>query len=730
FLGAIIISSIFSQARRVSFLSFSPDSFFWVGMYVIAFFAPILLLKSKKSFKNVALAFMGGIGLLALFSYLQLSDVFIFPWDFAQGVGFSPAGSVFAAGFLSAAAFAAIVAYVSIADIKKNNRLALWVVAAIFGLMILQINLWSIWASLAAAFVLVAIVAGARTLRQKEPSLQLLLAPFFVIMLSLFFMIIGPNVPSFLAGTAEVGMPLDATLDIAADSLQGIRWISGTGPGTFSYNYALHRPADLNQTNFWSLQFGQGYSALSTYLSTWGILGVIAFIAFIAVIIGKIISGLTKNSDQKYKDNPTFYALAVSALAVIGVLTTALFFYRGNAVMHLFLFLAAGTSLAALARIRAFKRFKLNVTKNPQVMIVSSLLALAVISVAFGGLYLVGQKYIAQAHLASAVKIYQTEQSADKTLEKLQKALNINPSDDAILRTTAQAFILKMAEIAESQELRQEDVTQQFSATFESALSAARQATVANPKELKNWTQLASVLSNAIGLAEGAEDGAISAYNEAIKLAPNDPSLPLAQARVYLNAADVIQAQLGALAQSGQGEAQQEKQLAEKRITFLNKAVEKIEESLALKQDYTTARLLLASAYQRLGELDKAIAETRSLAEIAPNDPNLAFQLGLLYWQKEEHENARIQLERAITLADGDFANARYYLGLAYFELDNRPAAVGQFEILVKDNPDNELVKTVLDNLKNGRGPFEQVQPPQDEAPIEEQPSEEPALSE
>jgi len=53
---------------------------------------------------------------------------------------------------------------------------------------------------------------------------------------------------------------------------------------------------------------------------------------------------------------------------------------------------------------------KFDVTKKPQVMITSSMAALILITVAFGGMYILGQRYLARVYLAQGISQYQQDQ--------------------------------------------------------------------------------------------------------------------------------------------------------------------------------------------------------------------------------------------------------------------------------------------------------------------------------
>ena len=114
------------------------------------------------------------------------------------------------------------------------------------------------------------------------------------------------------------------------------------------------------------------------------------------------------------------------------------------------------------------------------------------------------------------------------------------------------------------------------------------------------------------------------------------------------------------------------------------------------------------------------INELEKTKGLAPEDIGLAFQLGLIYYQKEDFERAKTELERTTSL-NPNYANALYFLGLTYEKLDRRDEAIRVFERVVVLNPEHPIATAVLNNLKTGQEPLKGVieeQPPQ--APIKE----------
>jgi len=77
----------------------------------------------------------------------------------------------------------------------------------------------------------------------------------------------------------------------------------------------------------------------------------------------------------------------------------------------------------------------------------------------------------------------------------------------------------------------------------------------------------------------------------------------------------------------------------------------------------------------------------------APNDPGIAFQLGLLYWRKNEAKKAQEEFKKAAHLSP-TFSNALYMLGLSYDLMGQTEEAMAQFEKVA------QLIQTMSKLLK------------------------------
>ena len=104
----------------------------------------------------------------------------------------------------------------------------------------------------------------------------------------------------------------------------------------------------------------------------------------------------------------------------------------------------------------------------------------------------------------------------------------------------------------------------------------------------------------------------------------------------------------------------------------------------------------------------------QAAALLNPTEVGTLFQLGLLYYRKDDFKSARIVFERTVELSP-TYSNARYFLGVVYDRLGDREAALAQFQAVLALNPDSGEVKQIISNLNAGKRALSGVaSPPED----------------
>ena len=127
---------------------------------------------------------------------------------------------------------------------------------------------------------------------------------------------------------------------------------------------------------------------------------------------------------------------------------------------------------------------------------------------------------------------------------------------------------------------------------------------------------------------------------------------------------------------------------------------------------------LLAQIEISEGNIKDAIKLIEAGSTLAFDNPAVFFQLGVLKYSDKEknYKGAAEAFEKAVAL-NASYSNARYFLGLSYYNLGRTAEAINQFELVQSLNQNNKEVELILKNLREGRAPFTNATPPIDGKP-------------
>ena len=446
---------------------------------------------------------------------------------------------------------------------------------------------------------------------------------------------------------------------------------------------------------FFGTRFASGASEVLNWLVTKGAVGLLLLLALFGTVTFRGAKSLLRFEGENF-----VWMLGLGTFASLTALIVSTLLYP-TSFMLWFLF---WTLLGALAFVGAKKVSHFTVATYPFLALGSSFVFLIVLIFGLGLLFVGGQKYVAEAQYLNGVRASQAG-NLDGAIGKVLSAANLNPAVDLYWRDLSQLYLTQVNQIAANPGLSPEERQQQTQVAVSNAVTAARAATQVAPANVANWNVQGFVYRSLIGI-QGAEALAQEAYLKAAELEPTSP-FPWTE----LARSKVVQAQALAL---GEAEAT--------RTKVLEEALENLEKALELKDDYAPAHFLTAVIYDQQGRSDEAVAKLEETKFIAsPNDIGLAFQLGVLYWQRRELDKAQSELERAVTI-NPDYSNARYILGLVYDAKGDNAAAKLEFSEVERLNPSNEEIKKILTNLEQGLPALEGIQVTQ--PPIQETPPE------
>jgi tetratricopeptide (TPR) repeat protein len=675
-LAAVILSAVFSKNYYLAFVGGSYQEYTSVITLAAAIIVFWLISGRGQEQKTISrlifFALLGATlaGLVGIFSGLHI----YLPFSFAQNTAFNTVGTMNAlAIFLITMTLLANGFFLVWKGKGRVLPILTFLLSIITVILLAMIGYYLLWVILltGSTLIIVAVFLRAHQLHHtKKYFLTLLLAVLAVVFIIFSF-------PKLVTIPAEVTPNASASWAIAKQTLAENSWLFGSGPGTYLFDYAKYHPLSVNQTNFWNIRFDRAGSGFLTFLPTMGLLPTIA-VFLVALCL--LVIALRRIKEQK--DHRQWLALAI--LPAWLTLFLAWFFYTSNLTL-LFLFFVLSGALYSLAD----KKTKIISTeKSPRGKIISSLGL--VVAAIFGVtiIFLSIQYFSAETAFARAVKTDRHGGDLKEVISLIDQAASLNHYNDTYYRNLAESLILEakreISTIASGSSPNEEQ-NKYLQALIAASINAARRGADLEPRQPANWLELASVYREVIPLISGAGDFALAAGQTTVALEPNNPYDRVELGKTYL-----------VLAAAATDKTKQTEYYAAAEKSF--------NEAITLKTDYANAHYQLAVAYERQGKLNETIEKMESVINYNPRDVGAFFELGLLYLRRLESgdlEKAITALTKATTLLPS-YSNAHWYLASAYEQKGDREAAIAEIEKVLELNPDNELVKTRLSNLKNG----------------------------
>lgn len=485
------------------------------------------------------------------------------------------------------------------------------------------------------------------------------------------------------ASYIDVRPSWSATYDVGISSLSN-HVLFGAGPNHFSSEWELHRP-DINASNFWNASFVAGIGFIPTALVETGVLGIVSWLAFLALFAWFAVKIIRSKSATG--NTTTFLTLASAGVAMYFWAMNVLYVTSAPLLLSAFFFTGLTLAVANMAGITSYRT--ITIGERPRVSFLISIGCIVLVLLSAMSAYTIIQKIRGAAAFREATIGLTSGGNVDAATTALAKAVSIDPSD-IYYRAQAELELAQLNATVSAVKV-QADVTDEIRAkvqkNLELALVAAQHAVERNPTNFSNKLVLAHVYGTMLPIGiPHAYESAVKAYEETTQLSPQNPALFLERAQLEVAHGDS------------------------------KKAREYVLEALKLKENYGEAIFMLSQLDISDGNIVSAIASVQKIAALTPQDPAIFFRLGLLYYDQKDFVSAAGALGRAVALAS-NYANAKYFLGLSYYNIGRAKDAIVQFEDLAKTNPDNAEVKFIVDNLKAGRAPFASVKPPLDNKP-------------
>ncbi len=484
--------------------------------------------------------------------------------------------------------------------------------------------------------------------------------------------IAGPVISAINGGYSEIQLPWQQTLDVGAGAIKDSP-ITGSGPNRFVKSYIAHKPALVNQTDAWSVEFTSGFGLIPTFFVTQGLIGIIAWIIFF-VFFG--IAGA--RAFKRMPADPRARFVIVSSYAVSLLLWLMLLISLQPHAIVLLAFVMSGIFVGASVSYGALSGRTSAFEGRTGMYARYSVGAAAIVIALIGIVY--AKDAVALSYFGAGAKALSGGANPSIADRDFATALSLENSD-VFWQARVEAGIAAAQKIIASVSSSSSASTTQAAASsvtaiINTSLGYSDKAIAYDPSNYYNYISKAriSTLAASINMAN-AYDVAVSSYAQAIRLDQQNPS-------IYLSLAQ-LQAQ----------------------TNHLPDALQTLGAALQVKSNYLDAVYLLSQVEAAQGNVKDAITAANVAIQINPQSPLLYFQLGLLEYNAADYAAAATALEKAINI-QADYSNARYFLGLSYARLNRTADAVDQFAQLSATNPDNQTVQSILTALRSGKSIF------------------------
>ncbi|MFC1638827.1 tetratricopeptide repeat protein [Patescibacteria group bacterium] len=705
FLAVYGLSTWLSQSTYMSAMGdFGQEKagFFTVLSFVVLYLVAVNNIQSEKELKKVFAATVLGGFVAAVYGLLQGLGLYALPFPFAQTPSFNTVGTVASLGIYLAFIITlcgGILLYGHGSEEKpKKLQVVMKVIVAITAILslflIAALDFWPVTLSLLVAS---AVLIGFAFVHAKSlKGLGGILLPIAAVIISLLLLFF--RFPISLGYPAEIMPSGQATRHITLETLRENPFF-GSGPGTFIFDYAKHRSPEVNETAFWNVRFDRGSTRFFTLLATVGLLGTLSWVLVAVFLLGSATRKLLK------ADERTWHVL-IGMFAAMLLLVVSKFLYSSTLTLEFMFWI----TMALLVVVHKHDFYSVRFERSPRAAMVLSFLFILGLVFTLSGLFVVGQRYVAEIKFAKALQADQAG-DVDLVIERLSSAANLNQSNDVYLRNLSLALIAKGNQLLNEPmglEKGEEESDEDFknrqraeaserlraaSALTAQAVNIARRGTEINPANVANWSVLAAVYQGLMGVTEGADVWAQESFEKAIELEPNNPKLHTELGKILLAQAGQASAGLETEDEAAKAEAQA------KVDELLGQAVDSLNRAVELKGDYAPAHFNLSLALDRQGKLDEAITKMENVVRLNPTDVGVGFQLALLYYRSDRKDDAISLMESVVRLSP-TYANARWYLSAMYDERGEKDKAIAQLEKVLETNPGNELIQRRLDQLK------------------------------
>jgi Flp pilus assembly protein TadD len=543
-----------------------------------------------------------------------------------------------------------------------------WISGIVLTLTVFHIGFTSGMITLLVGMIATVIIGMRLVDIHRSFALSIAFGLFLASLGTLFF-----GTPTFIRAETptEISLGWRPSVHIATEAITGSvkQFILGSGVGTFSYAFSLYKPISYNVNNpIWNIRMEHAWSTPIELLTELGIFGIITFFLLLCVLLGTCISYIFQKqstfSKEELQERQIDASFVFPFFSAIIALTVGMFIvsFDTTAWWLWFVLIAlsyVGMSLQTNDHTKIASR---NISVSPEYSIALSFALLLLLSTMMMVCVFGVKMYRAEAAYTKAI---QTNTLSDARTYN-EQATTLRPTYPPYLISLASVYMTSAIEMSSSSSTASEALTY-----ISNALNIAKRATELWNKDVSTWETIGTIYQTTIPITDEATTWAIDAYQKALALDPNNPSLHWRLGIIYA----------------------QQKNFEEAKKSF-KKATE-------VKSDFIQAYIDLSTVLEQEKKTDDAIALFQPIFPLIQNNPDVLFVLGRLFYNREGEGDIdrAIELWQRATVLAPEYSNALFALGLAYEKKGETSQAVVLFRKVRELNPDNPDIAQKINTL-------------------------------
>jgi len=596
-----LLSTLFSVNRYGSFWGWPQppaESLISAVFFAVAYFLIINLFAKKDVYLAVS-TFLVSAFIAQIIGIFQILGTYL-PFNFAEFSSFNTIGSVGSIGFFSVISLCLSFAMVIAA--KKWQKAFFGMGILVSAIILFLVNFSIVWWALAASMAVVVVLGIAK--RDIFDGRWMAL-PMFLLAISVFFILLSPQVPGITQKTNEVFLSQQSSFKIAWQALSK-NPILGSGLGTFSYDFLMFKDPNFSSTSIWGVVFPQATSKILTDLATtgvFGVLGILLVIGFVAfngiryLLSAKIARGEAAEDKEQIEK---LWVVSLGLFSGFSALVFMFFFYNANFTLSFTFFFIIG----CLVNIVSEKQKQYELKSSSKATLITAFAFAIIFTFGLGVWALGGQRYVAEIYYNNGLALLQSG-NIDGGMGSIERAASLNPHSDLYFRQLSILYLTKLSnEIKNVTDSISDEQKDNLQILIENSVNASKIAADINPSNAANLINRGFIFQNLLGLVPGAQTWALQEYDAALKIDPNNPYTWMQKGNInFILAQQAEQAQ---------------------KISLLTEAQTSLEKAVGLNSNYYEALYSLGLVYDGQGQKNKAIEIFNALAKVNPNDEGIA----------------------------------------------------------------------------------------------------------